>query len=91
MAPHRAAEPSSQGGIATALTHKICIEMGDRSEKICVRKSLAYIKVNGERRGEAPGTGAEVLLEPMENMMKLSVPLLYLKDHVAANVHSAAH
>ena len=42
-------------------------------------------------RGGAPGTGAEILLQPMEKIMVMQVvPLQPMEDHAGADIHTAA-
>lgn len=67
-------------------------QLEEKSEKKCMRNSPAERKVSGERRrGGAPGTGSEIPLQLMEKrMVEQAVPLLYMEDHIGADLHTAA-
>ncbi|KAK4818992.1 hypothetical protein QYF61_022823 [Mycteria americana] len=65
---------------------------GERSEERSVRNSPASTKISEEGGGGgAPGTAAEIPLQPvMKTMVRHVVPLQSMEDHIRAGIYTAA-
>ncbi|GAB0195028.1 acid sphingomyelinase-like phosphodiesterase 3b [Grus japonensis] len=90
------AEPISDGGSTSGITelrrgektHQEQLQP-ERGVKICGRNNSADTKVSAEGGGGgAPGTGAEIPLQPLEKtMVRQAVPLQPMEDGGGADIH----
>ena len=67
--------------------------MRGRHEKKCERNNHAHTEVGEEGGGGgAPGTGAEIPLQPVEKtMVRQAFPLQPMAVNGGADIHTAAH
>ncbi|GAB0184744.1 hypothetical protein GRJ2_000939700 [Grus japonensis] len=91
------AEPISNGGSASGITELrrekknlgATFLQPERGVRRCERNNSADTKVSAEGGGgRAPGTGAEIPLQPVEKtMVRQAVPLQPMKDDGRADIH----
>jgi len=88
------AEPISKGGSISWITHlrrqKNCrATIAEEGVRIRERNNSADIKVSEEGGGgDAPGTRAEIPLQPMaKTMVRQAVPLQPMEVHSGADIH----
>ncbi|GAB0194704.1 acid sphingomyelinase-like phosphodiesterase 3b [Grus japonensis] len=92
-------EPISNGGSVSGITYlrrgkknprKLCKALQlERGVRTCERNNSAGTKGSeGRGGGGAPGTGAEIPLQPMEKtMVRQAAPLQPLEDDSEADIH----